>query len=40
MLFRTGFAEMLLEMNKQPDRKKLFDSAAALDGRDESCCNG
>jgi kynurenine formamidase len=34
VLFRTGFAEMLLEMNKQPDRKKLFDSAAALDGRD------
>jgi kynurenine formamidase len=34
VLFRTGFAEMLLEMNKRPDRKKLFDSAAALDGRD------
>jgi hypothetical protein len=25
---------MLLEMNKQPDRQKLFDSACALDGRD------
>ena len=24
-LFRTGFAEMLLEMNKQPDREKLFE---------------
>jgi hypothetical protein len=34
VLFRTGFAEMLLEMNKQPDREKLFDSACALDGRD------
>ncbi|HET6184449.1 MAG TPA: cyclase family protein [Acetobacteraceae bacterium] len=34
VLFRTGFAEMLLEMKKQPDRKKLFDSASALDGRD------
>ena len=35
VLFRTGFAEMLLEMNKQPDREKLFASACALDGRDE-----
>lgn len=35
VLFRTGFAQMLLEMNKQPDRKKLFDSACALDGRDQ-----
>ena len=34
VLFRTGFAQMLLEMNRQPDRKRLFDSAAALDGRD------
>ncbi|MEO9188694.1 MAG: cyclase family protein, partial [Acetobacteraceae bacterium] len=34
VLFRTGFAEMLLEMNKQPDREKLFASACALDGRD------
>ncbi len=34
VLFRTGFAEMLLEMNKQPDRQKLFGSACALDGRD------
>jgi Putative cyclase len=34
VLFHTGFAEMLLEMNKRPDRKKPFDSAAALDGRD------
>ena len=24
VLFRTGFAEMLLEMNKQPDREKLL----------------
>ena len=24
VLFRTGFAEMLLEMNKQPDREKLM----------------
>ncbi len=34
VLFRTGFAEMLLEMKKQPDREKLFASACALDGRD------
>jgi len=34
VLFRTGFAEMLLEMNKQPDREALFASACALDGRD------
>lgn len=34
VLFRTGFAQMLLEMNKQPDRETLFASACALDGRD------
>jgi kynurenine formamidase len=34
VLFRTGFAEMLLEMGKQPDREKLFNSACMLDGRD------
>ena len=34
VLFRTGFAEMLLEMNKRPDRQRLFASACALDGRD------
>ncbi|HJS87433.1 MAG TPA: cyclase family protein [Acetobacteraceae bacterium] len=34
VLFRTGFAEMLLEMKKQPDRERLFASACALDGRD------
>jgi len=31
---RTGFAQMLLEMNKQPDVPKLFASTCALDGRD------
>jgi hypothetical protein len=31
---RTGFAEMLLGMNKQPDPKKLLGSTSALDGRD------
>ena len=34
VLFRTGFAQMLLDMNKQPDREKLFSSACGLDGRD------
>jgi kynurenine formamidase len=34
VLFRTGFAQMLLEMNKKPDREALFASACALDGRD------
>ncbi len=34
VLFRTGFAQMLLEMNRQPDRDRLFTSACALDGRD------
>jgi kynurenine formamidase len=34
VLFRTGFAQMLLEMNKQPDREKLFSGACTLDGRD------
>jgi hypothetical protein len=33
VLFRNGFAEMLLEMNKQPDRQKLFDSACGWTGR-------
>jgi hypothetical protein len=31
---RTGFAEMLLGMNKQPDARKLFATASTLDGRD------
>ena len=34
VLFRTGFAEMLLEMNKQPDRDKLMQGTVGLDGRD------
>jgi kynurenine formamidase len=34
VLFRTGFAEMLLEMNKQPDREKLMAGTCGLDGRD------
>jgi hypothetical protein len=31
---RTGFAELLLEMKKQPDPKVLFGTTSALDGRD------
>ncbi len=32
---RTGFAELLLEMNRQPDPDILFKTTSALDGRDE-----
>jgi hypothetical protein len=31
----TGFAQMVLEMNRQPDAAKLGASCAVLDGRDE-----
>ena len=30
----TGFAQMILEMNRQPDQHKLEHSCATLDGRD------
>jgi len=32
---RTGFADLILEMNKEPDVERLERSSAALDGRDE-----
>jgi hypothetical protein len=32
--FRTGFGTALLEMNRNPDVKKLFSTTSALDGRD------
>ncbi len=31
---RTGFAQLLLDMKKKPDREKLFATTSALDGRD------
>jgi hypothetical protein len=31
----TGFADLLLEMNRQPDGERLEHACAALDGRDE-----
>jgi kynurenine formamidase len=31
---RSGFAQLLLEMKKQPDTKVLFSTTSALDGRD------
>jgi len=34
LLLRTGFAEMLLEMNRQPDAHALHTRCCALDGRD------
>ncbi|MGF7161033.1 kynurenine formamidase [Rhodoligotrophos appendicifer] len=33
--FRTGFADLLLKMRRQPDRNRLFSETPALDGRDE-----
>jgi kynurenine formamidase len=33
--FRTGFAQMLLDMKRQPDADVLFASTSALDGRDD-----
>ncbi|ANA36191.1 hypothetical protein R82526_03998 [Ralstonia mannitolilytica] len=35
LLLRTGFAELLLEMNRQPDEAVLNRHCCALDGRDE-----
>ncbi|WP_020206074.1 cyclase family protein [Cupriavidus sp. WS] len=35
LVLRTGFAEMVLEMNGTPDAERLHHSCAALDGRDE-----
>jgi kynurenine formamidase len=36
---RTGFAQMILEMKKDPDEERLHDSCAALDGRDQRLLN-
>jgi kynurenine formamidase len=36
---RTGFAQRLLDMKKEPDEKVLHGSCAALDGRDERLLN-
>ncbi|HEY7758821.1 MAG TPA: cyclase family protein [Burkholderiales bacterium] len=33
--FHTGFAQMLLEMDRKPDGHKLQNACAALDGRDQ-----
>ena len=33
--FHTGFAEMLLEMNRNPDPEKLHHTCTGLDGEDE-----
>ncbi|WP_258394567.1 cyclase family protein, partial [Burkholderia multivorans] len=34
LVLRTGFAEMVLEMNRQPDEAVLATHCSALDGRD------
>jgi kynurenine formamidase len=36
---RTGFAQMILDMKKNPDEKVLHGACAALDGRDERLLN-
>jgi kynurenine formamidase len=36
---RTGFAQRILEMKKDPDEKVLHGACAALDGRDERLLN-
>ena len=35
LCLRTGLADLILSMNKDPDPKRLHNSCAALDGRDE-----
>lgn len=35
LLLRTGFSELLLEMNRRPDEAVLNNNCSALDGRDE-----
>ena len=35
LVLRTGFAELILEMNKRPDRARLETACAALDGSDK-----
>src|SRR5690606_2827572 len=35
----TGFAELVLSMNKQPDGNTLSNSCAVLDGRDDKLLN-
>jgi hypothetical protein len=36
LCLRTGLADLILSMNKEPDPKRLHNSCAALDGRDEN----
>lgn len=35
VLFRTGFAEVLMAMNRVPDKEKLDGTGCVLDGRDQ-----
>lgn len=34
LLFRTGYTEVLVEMNRQPDKERLDQTGCVLDGRD------
>ncbi len=36
LVFRTGFTEVLLQMNRRPDKEKLDATGAVLDGRDKA----
>ncbi len=38
--FHTGFAEMLLEMNRNPDRRNCITPAPVWMVRTNACCNG
>lgn len=35
LVFRTGFTEVLVGMNRQPDKQKLDETGCVLDGRDD-----
>src|SRR5690606_20194692 len=35
LLLRTGFAEIIVSMNRHPDMNRLNNACAVLDGRDE-----
>ncbi|WP_037492602.1 cyclase family protein [Sneathiella glossodoripedis] len=39
LCLHTGFAQMLVEMNGQPDKDRLHNSCATLNGRDEKLLN-
>jgi kynurenine formamidase len=36
LVFRTGFTEVVVSMNRKPDKQRLDETACVLDGRDEA----